>query len=222
MTIDGPDPGPDRRDEERRGGWLAIAVVAGILLPFVILGLVAFVAGGGDDARPGARDGVPPVGAGLEVIGASLRDDDGITSRGCRGRAPAGRAVACTLLQTELPGRRVVVRASGELRAWAVRGAEGELALQVLRRRSGEVLPVAGSRTEMVPDTGPHRFRTALAVEAGDVLALAVAPGARIGWRPVSGATVARWTGPVGEAERGVVTPGEELQLRVEIDAGAA
>ena len=221
-TVDVPEPAAQREDGERRGGWLAIAVVTAIIVPFVVLGLVALVAGGDDDAAPAAGDQVPSVGAGLEVLGASLRDDDGITSRDCRGRAPSGSSPACTLLQTELPGRRVVVRAGGALRAWAVRGAEGELALQVLRRRSGEIFQVARSQPTVVPDTRPHRFGAELAVEAGDVLSLAVAPGARVGRRPVSGATLERWVGPVGsERDEGEFTQGEELQLRVEIEAGA-
>lgn len=221
-TVDVPAPdsaSSSRGRGLRPGAWLAIGVVAGIVVPIVVLILVTL--GGGDDAVPAGDDAVPSAGAGFEVLGASLQPSDDIASGDCRGAAPTGSSPACTLLQTELPGRRVVVRSDGALRAWAVRGARGELALQVLRRRSGEIFQVARSQPAVVPDAGAHRFTAELAVEAGDVLALAVAPGAQVGRRPVAGAQLERWEGPVGvERREGESSDGQELQLRAEVEAG--
>ncbi|MFA9272702.1 MAG: serine/threonine-protein kinase, partial [Baekduiaceae bacterium] len=67
-TVDVPVPTPPRARGLRPGAWLAIGVVAGIVLPVVVLILVTL--GGGDDAAPAGDDAAPAARAGLEVLGA--------------------------------------------------------------------------------------------------------------------------------------------------------
>lgn len=208
------EPVPDRRRPGRR--WAVLAGAA-VLSAVAVLLLLRF----GQDAGPSAT--APPVPPGLIAIGSSLRAGASMDDRDCRGLAPSGSSPACTVLQTNLPGRRVVVPRNGAVRAWAVRGARGELALQVLRRRAGETFQVARSQPVLVRDTGVHRFRAELAVEAGDVLALAVMPGAGIGERVVSGARSEVWTRPVGaEVAPGRAVADREVLLRADVEPGGA
>ena len=114
----------------------------------------------------------------------------------CSGRAPSGASQACTIVQTRLPGRRLVPPAAGAIRRWVVRGARGELALQVIRRRGDRYVSVARSAYAVVPDEGVHVLPANLAVRPGDLIGVQLAPGAAIGVRRgVAGATTARWLG---------------------------
>ncbi|PTL59002.1 hypothetical protein C7Y72_04735 [Paraconexibacter algicola] len=171
-----------------------------------------------------AADAVPPVGSGLVAIGSALDGPaDELRGRDCRDRVPSGSSPACTVLQTELPGRRTVVPTTGAIRAWTVRGARGELVLQVLRRRGGEIFQVFRSQPTVVPDTGVHRYPLALPALAGDLVALAVLPGARVGLRPAAGARTERWFGPVSAQTGPGRTTGfaYDVQMRVELERGA-
>ena len=113
------------------------------------------------------------------------------------GRRGADRSAAWAARPTPIPtrrpapwarrtlgGRLVRVRADGVVRRWAVRGAAGELTLQVLRRRArahraGRVLPDA----VRVSDPGRRSFRVDLNVKRGDRIGVLLGPGARIGLR---------------------------------------
>lgn len=192
----------------------------------VVVGAMALLAGltvAGGDGGPPERSDTPPVGRGLVSLGSSLARTDGLTSGDCDGRPPTGSSPACSLLQRTLPGRQLVVQSDGLIRAWAVRGATGELTLQVLRRRDGTTFQVSRADTVLVPDTRPHRFVTELEAEAGDLIAVVVSPGATVGLRRATGATTERWTSPVGAGSG----PGErtgldrEVMLRAELDPGA-
>lgn len=97
-------------------------------------------------------------------------------------------------MQDALPDRVVLAPRDGAIRGWAVRGAVGELSLQILRERDGKLKQVSKSQVEVVSDPSPHRFVTNLPVETGDAIALVVSPGASVGVRSgVDGATTSRW-----------------------------
>jgi hypothetical protein len=117
----------------------------------------------------------------------------------------------------------VAVPIDGTITSWAVRGARGTLALQVLRGRGSRLLQVAKSREETVPGPEPSQFPTNLHVIAGDRVALEVSPMSAIGVRR-SGPPAAndRWFGPLLEPARPPERPAgsgldHELLLRVDV-----
>ena len=64
-----------------------------------------------------------------------------------------------------------------------MRGAQGELALDVIRPGGDDTIRVTKSQFETAGNVAPHRFRSDLAVERGDQIGLQMGPGARIGVR---------------------------------------
>lgn len=149
-----------------------------------------------------------------------------ITSVDCTGRPPRGSSPACTLMPERLRGRALVVPRDGTVISWAVRGARGPLALQVLRRQRGGYVAVARSRDVTIP--GPSRavLPANLAVAAGDRIALEVAPDAAVGIRRVAGAATARWIGPLSWEPRPPDLPAGtgldvEVALQVVLRPGA-
>lgn len=205
--------GTGGRRRWRRG--LAAAAIAGVAAAALVVLL------GGSDADP-----VPPPERGATALGSELAAD-GTGSVDCGGRAPSGASQACTVVQTGLAGRRLVPPAAGAIRGWVVRGARGELALQVIRRRGDRYVPIARSRYALVPDTGVHVLPANLAVRAGDLIGVQLAPGAAIGVRRgVAGATTARWLGQLFLEARPIeLGPGSgfdhEILLRVDYTRGA-
>jgi len=111
----------------------------------------------------------------------------------CTGRAPRPDSPECTVAQVDLPDGRVVIPEDGAILGWAVTGARGELALQVLRRQAGGWSQVARSQYEFVNNGAPHRFATNLDVSAGDAIALEVTTGGAFGLAARDGATTQRW-----------------------------
>src|SRR5262249_31075897 len=100
-----------------------------LLLPVAVLAgvLVLVLAGRGAGA---AR--VPPLPAGAQPLGSAL-SGGGVRSVDCEGQRPSGSSLGCTLLQIQLPDHELVAPSDGVIRDWVVRGAKGDLALQVLR-----------------------------------------------------------------------------------------
>jgi hypothetical protein len=126
-------------------------------------------------------------------------------------------------VQSQLPGRTLVVPRDGVIRRWAVRSARGELALAVLRPRGKGVFQITRSRNEFV-DRRVHAFPTDVAVEQGDLVGLVVVPGSAAGVRTgVGGAGTERWVpyvhGPARPPNR--AQRGHELLFRVEYVPGA-
>jgi hypothetical protein len=113
------------------------------------------------------------------------------------------------------------------IRRWVVRGARGELALHVLRLRRRQLVSIARTPYELVPDRGIHTLPANLPIRAGELVGLQVAPGAEIGVRRnVLGAATARLFGPLTFAlrpvQRGAGTGFDhELLLRAEYLPGA-
>jgi hypothetical protein len=178
-----PAPRRSRRLRQAVAGAGIVTVAAAAALAVLL---------GGSDAE---RDPVPLPESGARALGSALASDR-ISSVDCTGRSPSGASQACTVVQTRLPGRLLVPPAAGAIRRWVVRGARGELALQVVRRRGDRYVSIAQSRYERVPDEGVHVLPANLAVRAGDRIGVQLAPGAAIGVRKgVPGATTARWLG---------------------------
>lgn len=209
-----PPPAPRRRRAALAGAAAALAAAGA-------LGVV--LASGGGTPTAG---GVPPAPAGTRAIGSDLAPG-GIEGVDCRGRPPGGGSSACTISQRELDGREVVAPVDGTITSWAVRGARGVLALQVLRSRHGRFVQVERSTDETVRGPGVHVARTDLPVSAGDRVALVVAPEATVGIRRnAPRATTERWFGPIVEPARRPDHPAgtgldSELLLRVDITPGA-
>jgi hypothetical protein len=171
-----------------------------LLVPLALLaaagGVLALVLGGkGQTPLP-----APPPGS--VVLGSSLTGG-GVRSVDCEGGAPNGSSLGCTLLQTRLPGRGLVAPRDGVIRHWTVRGAKGQLALQVLRGDgSGAFEVVAASPYVVVPDRRVHGFETRLPIRAGERVAVEVTPEASIGVRGDPGALTWRFVGPLRESFR--------------------
>ena len=190
--------------------------------------LVAAALGAGviallDDDAESSDAPVPSVAASAQPLGSSLTEPD--RSVGCGGEAPAPGSEPCTITQTRLPGAELVAPADGTVVGWAVGGATGELALDVIRPRGPDTTRVARSQFESAGNSAPHYFRTSLPVEKGDAVGLQLGPGASIGVRETDGAATERWLAPVGGAY-GLPDEGEgsgfdyELMLRADFVPG--
>jgi len=210
-------PAVGRRPSGRR---LVLPLLAAAALGAVVATAVGLVVREGDDAEAG---GVPAPLAGAEALGSDLREPG--RALDCRGRAPGPLAPSCTIVQSGLPDRTLVVPADGVVRRWAVRSARGELFLAVLRPREGGAFQVARSPNEFVSNGGVHTFDANLAVERGDQLGLVAIAGSAVGVRTgVDGAATLRWMPRlvgIEPADRGAGTGFDhELLLRVDYVAG--
>jgi hypothetical protein len=166
----------------------------------------------------------PALAAGAQPLGSDLDQPD--RSLGCRGQAPSPRSPSCSIVQTELPGAQLLVPADGTIVGWAVRGASGEVALDVIRPGGDETVRVGRSQWEAAGNDAPHRFATNLPVERGDVIGLELGPGAAIGVRETEGAATQRWLSPFGGAygapDRGAGSGFDyEVLVRADFVAGA-
>ena len=202
------------------------AVFAFVAVAVVVAG-AAFAATAGDDRPRAARIAAPPPLPGTEVLGSTLAGG-AATTLGCDGRAPNGSAPACTIVPVARDGRPLTLRAGGVIRRWTVGGARGEMHLQVIREvRPGAYVVVASAQPERVTGTAAPAFATDLAVRRGDVVALALRPGAGVGIaRGAGAATSWRFDGMLNyhPPRRPARTAGTALdggaQLRVEVVPG--
>jgi len=220
-TIDPRPVAPPAARE--RGGRARLGALGLLAAAGAASGAVAFAPS--SEREPALAAAPPPVARGHVVLGSPLTAPDAaITGRDCRDRTATGSSPACTIVQTELPGRQLVVPRDGAVRAWTVRGATGELVLQILRRRDGKIFQLFRSQPTVIGDRAVHRHAVALPAEAGDVIGLAVLPGAHVGVvRHSAGARTERWTNPVGsDRGRGRRAGFEhEVQLQVDFEPGA-
>jgi hypothetical protein len=210
-----------RAPSRRRAVPAAAIAIAGVALAGVVVLL-----SGGLSRDDGA--GVPPEApTGTRSIGSDLAPGD-IASVDCNGRGPSGSSLACTISQRELGGRAIVAPRAGTITSWAVRGARGTLALQVLRERNGRSVQIEKTAEETVAGPAVHVARSHVVVAAGDRVALEVAPGTAVGIRRTGArASTDRWFGPlVRPARRPERPPGtgldRELLLRVDLRPGVA
>jgi hypothetical protein len=205
----------------RRRPWRVAA-------PGVLVGAVAAAALAGPSATGDRRagDAPPALLPGTTVLGSTLT---GGTARtyGCDGRSPNGSAPRCTIVAVGRDGRAIAFPAAGVIRRWAVRGARGQVLLQVARRVApGRYITVGSAQARSVA-AGAHAFTTDLAVRRGDLLAIELRPGAGVGIvRRAAGATTARVIGALRYARPRPAVPSTgtaldgELQVRVEYVAG--
>ena len=206
------------RDRPRRVGIWAL-VAAAVLAAAAGAGAVALL----DDADQPTGLPVPAVSEGAEPLGSALGMPS--ASLDCRGAEPEPGSTPCAIAQTELPGAQLLVPADGKITGWTVRGASGEVALDVIRARGDDTARVARSQWESVGNDAPHRFAADLPVERGDLLAIELGPGASIGVAETAGASTDRWFEPVGGAygspdREGATGFDYELLLRADFVAG--
>lgn len=216
LPVPTPEPAP-RPARGRRAAVLAAVAVVSALAGAVAAGLLDRD-DGTSTAEAAAVLEAPPEGGGR--LGSDLSREGRTVD--CQGEVVSSDSPACTIFQDRDAGVILVVPRDGVVRSWAVRGATGELALSVLRRRDDGYFQTARSRNEFVGDARTHVFATDLAVEQGDRLALVVVGGGGVGIAPAAGATTGRWMPPL----RGLLAPPEpgvagELLLSVDYVAGA-
>ena len=176
-----------------------------------------------DDGEP-AEAPVPPVAAGAQPLGSKLPAPD--DSLDCRGNRTGSDSPSCSIVQADLPGAQLLVPADGVITGWSVRGASGELALDVIRPRGEETVRVGRSQWESAGNSAPFRFPANLPVERGDLVGVELSGESRIGIRRTEGATTRRWLTPVGGAygspDRDAGTGFDyEVLLRAELVTGA-
>jgi hypothetical protein len=182
--------------------WAKVA--AGACVVTVAMALAAAAALTLDDDSDAATSSsgpvvaLPAIAEGAKPLGSDLAGP--FDSVDCRGNAATPESEPCAIVQAELPEATLLAPADGAIVGWTVMGAQGEVALDVIRPRGAETVRVERSQWEVASNTGPNRFETALRVEAGDQIGVELAPGASIGMKSVEGATTQRWVEPTGGA----------------------
>lgn len=208
---------------ERAAGRLRRRRIAATMAVTAIVGVAATIAaasGAESDDRGAAPP--PPVGVETEPVGSELAAGPSLTL-GCTGE-PGPNTQACTLSQSSIAGRSVTVREPGVIRGWAVRGASGDLVLQVIGQRRGDAYVRGFSQVESVSDPGPHAFSADVAVHRGDRIGVVLTAGAEIGMRAsTSDSAALRWEGtlPYAPVPQSSTRLHGELLLRADIEAGA-
>lgn len=211
----------ERGWERRRPRSFVARALAGSAALALVATTVVLVA-----AREGVSDAngrpPPPIAPDAVPLGSELGPGP-VRSVGC-GDEPGPNTPACTLSQSTIAGRSVTVTEAGVIRGWAVRGAAGDLALQVIGRREGGAFLRGFSQLERAPDVAPHAFDASIRVERGDRVGVLLAPGAVIGARAASeGASALRWEGTLElfpKPQRSSRLD-QELLLRADIEFGA-
>ena len=219
------DPAPAASEglPVRRSSRTRILSLAGVGLAGIAMARAAFAVVD-NGAAPGDTVPVPAVAEGAEALGSDLDTVDRTVD--CLGGEPRAGSKPCSIVQSKLPGARLLVPADGMIVGWAVSGARGEVSLDVIRPRGEDTVRVALSQWEAVGNTAPHRFKTALSVERGDLLGIHLAPGAAVGVAETNGAETQRWIAPAdgfyGNPTRAPGTGFDyELAVRADFVAGA-
>jgi hypothetical protein len=193
---------------------LAAAVVAGVAA-IVIAPRLETAAG----ERGHAEEPAPAVTRESVPLGSDLAAGP-MEEVGCGSQL--GGASACTLVPADIRGVALRARESGVIRTWAVRGATGELTLEVLRSQAGATRLAGFSQPAEAPDAGPHRFSAAIGVARGDLIAVRLGPGAALGQRQNGGAAL-RWAGAVSPLPplAQATSLNGELLVRADVEPGA-
>jgi hypothetical protein len=197
-------------------------LVAPVLAVAAVVAGAVVLAPDGDGGTDAAAQPPPPVAAAAVPLGSAL--GAGVShALGCADR-PGPNTPACTLSQAALGGRLLTVRRAGVIRRWAVRGASGDLALQVIARGGGRTYLRGFSQLERVANPGPHAFAASIPVQPGDRIGVLLAPGAVLGARPARhGTSAVRWEGTLdfAPASQDFERLGEELLVRADVEYGA-
>lgn len=215
-----PSVAPHARPR-RRAVTIALVALAAAALG---AGAVALT-DGDDDGGAGATEvPVPPLPEGAIALGSALGAPD--RTLDCGEGEPTRIGPACAISQADLPGAQLVAPADGMIVGWAVRGASGDVALDVLRPGGDETTRVARSQWERIGNEAPFHFRTELPVERGDQIGVELGADSAIGAVATDGSTTQRWLAPkggtYGSPDRGPGTGDDyELLLRADFVAGA-
>jgi hypothetical protein len=196
----------DRRSPRRP----AAALVAVAVAVAIVIALTRGGEGESTEAPP------PALAPGVLAVGSNLGPGPA-TPLGCS-ESPDSNTPPCTIGPASIAGR------DGVIRSWAVRGASGELSLQVVGHAGGRVFLRSFSAVERIPDDGPHRFATGIPVRRGDRISVLLAPGATVGSRPGAAGTAAfRWEGtaPYAPTRQGADRLEREVLLRADVEPGA-
>lgn len=179
---------------KRRSVLIAAALVTGIVAT-VTIGAGGFA----DQSLDAQAPSLPP---GARVLGSNLGTGS-LRTLDCGGDTPSSTSPSCTVMQARLPGRRVAAEHDGVVVGWAVRGARGDLALQVLRREARGYTDVTRTAFVRVPDGGLHRFGSDLPIRRGEHVAVELRPGSGIGVRDgPAGTSTERWIARLGGGPR--------------------
>ncbi len=201
-----------RRRLRRLG--VALAVALAIAIPALVVAL-----DGGEDSAPTTAGPAPAPPPRTSSIGSPLPPGE-TTPLGCI-ENPTPNTALCTIAQTRLDGTPIVAPRDGVVRGWAVRGASGDVSLQVIRERDGRSFLVGFSEPERISDPGPHAFPTDISLAAGDGIGVGLGPGATIGSRAGgANAEISRWDGRLTADRRAPseVVEGVELMIRADIE----
>lgn len=182
---------------------------------------VAVAIQSGDD--PGSAQGTPApaLTPGADALGSAIGPGP-LQSAGC-GPDPGPNTPSCTLAQSVIDGDEAVARRAGVVRAWAVRGASGEIALQVIGERSGEAFIRGFSQFERV-EGRPELFESNLRIEPGDLIGVSLGPATVIGTRDSPGGSeVLRWEGGLADISDlpDETLDGFEILVRADIEYGS-
>ncbi|HYH62968.1 MAG TPA: protein kinase [Solirubrobacterales bacterium] len=206
---------PAKAGQARRTWPVALAVLATVAL------VAAMVLPVGEDPTDPLQE-APASPPNTTVIGSPLAP---IASEplGCSD-VPSANTPACTIAQMSFASEPLRIERAGVVRSWAVRGASGDLALQVIRERDGKSFVAAFSQPERVEDPAPQAFEANIPVRPQDVIGLRLAPGATVGSLPATpDASLERWDGGLtadSAAPDGTTLDGE-LMLRADVEFGA-
>ena len=195
--------------------WLAAAAALGA----AALAAGVVVAIGVEDADPAAGP-PPPLPAGTRALGSELSPGSSV-ALGCA-EEPGPNTPACTLGQSAIADVEMTVERGGVIRGWAVRGAAGDLTLQVIGRGDGHSYIRGFSQVESAPDRGPQQFAANIPVRRGDRIGVVLAPGATIGARSTPDSSGLRWDGtlPLAPEPQEAMPIDQELLLRADVEAG--
>lgn len=185
------------------------------------------------NAARGSRGARTAVAAGLAglaaiAIAAALLTGGGdeplaAQSLGCSDD-PSPNTPACTLAQSALDGDRAEVSRAGVIRRWTVRGASGQVSLQVIRGMEQEATAVGFSQPGQATGGETATFPAEIGVRPGDLIGIRLGPGATVGATDGSPRSrVVRWDGGLTAGTQAVdeTIAGVELLLEAEIDYGA-
>jgi serine/threonine-protein kinase len=189
-------PSPARRERRAVARTAARRKAASLVAVIVVFGSAAVLWLGGQGGVAGAeRQPAPHPLAGTDSVGSELAPG---AARGVGCGAPNP---TCTIELLSLGGAPVRFRADGAIRAWAVRGASGPIALDLIGGTRTRPIGELQTASEYVPDPGVHRYPVLIPVRRGQWLGVELGPGATIGVRASQGDLVRRWglaLGPQG------------------------
>jgi hypothetical protein len=198
-----------------RKGLVAASVVGAVLV--LAVAVLALRSSSGEEST--SADAPPPTSPeGTAGLGSDLASGPA-DEVGCG--AQFGGTSSCTFVLADSNGAPTRATEDGAIRGWAVRGATGELTLQVLRLRGGHPSIAGFSQPVEAPDPGPHRFTTDVGVRRGDLIAVKLGPGAALGRRAGGGGAL-RWAGsqlPLPKLADATPLKGD-LLVRVDVEPG--